>query len=119
VRHDGRALGAHGEELAAKWYAARGYQVLARNWRSRAGEIDLVLGCDRLVVFCEVKARTSPAFGTGAEAITPAKRARLRRLAAAWLATNRPALGPDPQEIRFDVVAVHRGVEIEVVEGAF
>ena len=44
VEHDRRALGAHGEELAARWYAAQGYVVLARNWRCRHGELDLVLG---------------------------------------------------------------------------
>jgi putative endonuclease len=116
VRHDTRALGAHGEELAAKWYTARGYDVLARNWRSPVGELDLVLGRGPLVVFCEVKARTSRSFGGGVEAVTGAKRARLRRLAAAWLAAHRP---DGEREIRFDVVAVHRGVEIEVVEAAF
>jgi putative endonuclease len=116
VRHDGRALGAHGEELAAKWYTARGYEVLARNWRCPAGELDLVVGRGRLVVFCEVKARTTPAYGSGTEAVTAVKRARLRRLAAAWLAANRPA---GARGVRFDVVAVHRGVEVAVVEDAF
>jgi putative endonuclease len=117
VRHDRQALGAHGEELAARWYQARGYEVLARNWRSREGELDLVLGRDALVVFCEVKARTTAAFGTGAEAVTTPKQARLRRLAAAWLAAN--ASGVDRRDIRFDVVAVHRGVEVDVIESAF
>jgi putative endonuclease len=116
VRHDARALGAHGEELAARWYTSRGYEVLARNWRCSAGELDLVVGRRRLVVFCEVKARTSAAFGSGLEAVTAIKRARLRRLAAAWLAANRPDGAP---AVRFDVVAVHRGVEVDVVEGAF
>jgi putative endonuclease len=119
VRHDGRALGAHGEGLAARWYTDRGYRILARNWRGAAGELDLVLGQNGLVVFCEVKTRTSDAFGTGVEAVTATKQARLRRLAAAWLAANRTVVGPDPPDVRFDVVAVHRGVELDVVEGAF
>ncbi len=113
--NDTRALGAHGEDLAARWYVERGYDVLARNWRGPAGELDLVLGRPGLVVFCEVKARTTPGFGTGAEAVTPAKQARVRRLAAAWLAGE----AHDPAEIRFDVAAVSRGVEISVVEAAF
>jgi putative endonuclease len=119
VRHDGRALGAHGEALAAKWYVAHGYSVLARNWRSPAGELDLVVGRGPLVVFCEVKARTSPAYGTGVEAVTGVKRTRLRRLAAAWLAANGRPPGSGAREVRFDVVAVHRGVVLDVVEGAF
>jgi putative endonuclease len=115
VEHDRRALGAHGEELAARWYGQRGYAVLARNWRCRAGELDLVLGRAGLVVFCEVKARTTVAFGSGAEAVTAAKQARLRRLAAEWLAVTRH----ERTVVRFDVVSVRRGVEIDVVEGAF
>jgi putative endonuclease len=115
VDHDRRALGAHGEELAARWYLDHGFTVLARNWRCRLGELDLVLERPGLLVFCEVKARTTPLFGSGAEAVTSAKRARLRRLAAAWLAATAHA----PVEVRFDVVAVARGVEVEVVEGAF
>ena len=58
-----RALGASGEDLVASWYRARGYQVLARNWRCREGELDLVLGEGRMFVFCEVKTRTSERFG--------------------------------------------------------
>ena len=67
------------------------------------------------MVFCEVKARTSTAFGAGAEAVTPRKQARLRRLAAEWLAVT----AHEPVDVRFDVVAVHRGVDVEVVEDAF
>jgi putative endonuclease len=115
VDHDQRALGAHGEELAARWYLAHGFTVLARNWRCRDGELDLVLERRGLVVFCEVKARTTPFFGGGVEAVTFAKQARLRRLAAAWLA----ATAHSADEVRFDVVAVLRGVEVDVVEGAF
>jgi putative endonuclease len=115
VEHDRRALGAHGEALAARWYGERGYTVLARNWRSRHGELDLVVGRSGVVVFCEVKARTSAAFGGGAEAVTATKQARIRRLAAEWLAGT----DHDRGDVRFDVAVVHRGVELEVVEGAF
>jgi putative endonuclease len=110
-----RALGARGEERVAAWYEAHGYQVLARNWRCRAGELDLIVHRGRKVVFCEVKARTSDAFGVPAEAVTRTKQMRLRRLAATWLDTAAPwpAL-----EIRFDVASVLAGT-IEVIEGAF
>ena len=64
----------------ARWYEARGYEVLARNWRVREGELDLVVARDGALVFCEVKSRSSDAFGLPAEAVTVSKQARLRRL---------------------------------------
>ena len=109
-----RALGAAGEARAAAWYRARGYEVLARNWRCREGELDLVVRDGRAFVFCEVKTRTSDAFGAPVEAVTRAKQERLRRLAARWL-TEAPLR---PREIRFDVASV-MGDQIEVLEGAF
>jgi len=109
-----QALGAAGEAQAARWYEARGYTVLARNWRSGRGELDLVLGKDGVVVFCEVKTRTSDAFGAPVEAVTRTKQVRIRRLAAAWI-----DLAPTrPREVRFDVASVLAG-HLDVVEGAF
>ena len=110
-----RAVGLSGEELAAAWYEARGFEVLARNWRCREGELDLIVGSGRLYIFCEVKSRTSDAFGAPVEAVTRDKQQRLRRLAARWLEDEAPALA---REIRFDVAAVMDGA-IEVLEGAF
>ena len=110
------ALGRAVEERAAAWYRANGYQVLDRNWRCSDGELDLVAlrRRDRLVVFCEVKARRSGRFGSAAEAVGPDKQARLRRLAATWLAGQRGRNGG----IRFDVAAWDGG-RFEVVENAF
>jgi putative endonuclease len=110
-----RALGVTGEDMAAAWYVEHGYEVVARNWRCRDGELDLIVRAGRLVVFCEVKARSSDTFGSPAEAVVATKRARIRRLAARWLDEHR---GPRPREIRFDVVAVTGG-EVTVIEGAF
>lgn len=109
-----QALGAAGEDLAAAWYEARGYRVLDRNWRCREGELDLVLRRGPTVVFCEVKTRTSLAFGSPLEAVTPRKCQRIRRLAAAWLEQS----GGGAADLRFDVAAVLDG-QIEVVEAAF
>jgi putative endonuclease len=109
-----RALGQGGEEKAAEWYRANGYEVVARNWRCREGEIDLILRRDGVAVICEVKTRTSDAFGAPAEAVTPTKQRRLRVLAAAWLA-QAPFR---PTEVRFDVAAVLAG-RLEVIEHAF
>ena len=109
-----RALGTNGEDLAAAWYEARGYEVVARNWRCREGELDLIVRYGRTYVFCEVKARTSDAFGVPAEAVTHTKRNRIRHLAARWLSeASSPA-----RDIRFDVVAI-LGDDLEVIEGAF
>jgi putative endonuclease len=110
-----RALGVSGEDLAAAWYQTRGYAVLARNWRTREGEIDLVVERRRDLVFCEVKTRTSGAFGAPAEAVSATKQARIRRLAASWM---RSGVGPAPRSVRFDVASVMGGA-VEVLEGAF
>jgi putative endonuclease len=110
-----RQLGIDGEAAVADWYEANGYEVVARNWRCREGELDLIVRNGRLYVFCEVKSRTTDAFGVPAEAVTRTKQMRLRRLAARWLESDAPVRA---REIRFDVAAVLAG-EIEVIEGAF
>jgi putative endonuclease len=109
-----RAVGVAGEALAAAWYEARGGRVLARNWRCREGELDLVVLVGRTVVFCEVKARSSLAFGSPLEAVTTAKQTQVRSLARRWLSET----GRRAASIRFDVVGV-LGDSVEVVEGAF
>ena len=109
-----QARGRFGEDLAARWYLRHGYEVLARNWRCEHGELDLVLGAPGLVVFCEVKARASAEFGGPQGAVNHDKQRRLRRLAAVWLATERPA----GVTVRFDVAAVVNG-RIDVIENAF
>jgi putative endonuclease len=115
----------------AEWYEARGFAVVARNWRSRTGEIDLVVQLDRLVVICEVKTRSSDRFGAPEEAVTVSKARRIRRIAAEWLASARSSgslAGSDAPrsrggvDVRFDVasVTVERGeLAVAVIEGAF
>lgn len=107
-------LGAEGEARAAAWYEANGYRVLERNWRCREGEIDLIVCRGRSVAICEVKTRSTDAFGVPAEAITAAKRRKLRILASAWL-DEAPFR---PRDIRFDVVAILAD-DLEIIEGAF
>jgi len=110
-----RALGAHGEDAVTRWYERRGYRVVDRNWRCREGELDLVASRGGIVVFCEVKTRSSVAFGAPVEAVTWRKQLRLRQLAGRWLAARR---GRAPAGVRFDVASVVGG-QIEVVEDAF
>ena len=109
-----RLLGIRGEEAAAAWYRARGYEILDRNWRCSAGEIDLVLLSEPTLVVCEVKTRTTLLYGSPAEAVTAAKRARLRRLAARWLGDHDVHV----TNVRFDVAAV-LGEHVEVIAGAW
>lgn len=109
-----RELGARGERQAATWYESRGYVVLEKNWRCRDGELDLILGSQNLVVFCEVKTRSSAAFGTPAAAVTRAKQRRIRHLAMRWLDESPSRYA----RLRFDVVSILAG-DLEVVEDAF
>lgn len=96
------AVGRYGERVAASYLAAAGWEVVDRNWRGRSGELDIVAldGADLVVV--EVKTRTGDAYGHPAEAVTPAKLARLRRLAAQWLEAH----DVHPRSVRVDVIAV-------------
>jgi putative endonuclease len=100
-------LGRDAEALVANQLAAAGWRIVARNARTRHGEIDIIGVDGRDLVFVEVKARRSGSVG-GPElpelAVGVTKRRRLRRLAAAWLA-ERPPL-PRFDDLRFDVVAV-------------
>jgi putative endonuclease len=98
------AVGRYGERVAAAHLAADGMQVLAINWRCRQGEIDIVAVDGPCLVVCEVKTRRSAVCGTPLEAVTPVKVARLRRLAAAWLADQDRHYA----DVRIDVVGVHR-----------
>jgi putative endonuclease len=107
-------LGGFGETLVAAHYRARGYAVLERNWRDRAGEVDLICARGTTLVVCEVKTRRRSDRGHPLEAVTPAKQRRLRRLAAAYLRQQRRRWA----EVRFDVAGVLDGV-VDVVEGAF
>ena len=77
-------LGRRGEKLAADHLIASGFEIVDRNWRCSQGEIDIIATKNSELVFVEVKTRSSLAFGHPLEAITVAKLARLRRLAAAW-----------------------------------
>jgi putative endonuclease len=110
--------GRAGEEAALAVYRGRGFSLLARNWRCPLGELDLVLERDGLVVVCEVKARAGAGFGGGHEAVTAAKRARIRRLAEAFLAAE----GWQGAAVRLDVASVWlgpRGPEVQLFEDAF
>lgn len=96
-----RRLGARAEWRAAWFYRLRGYRIVARNVRTRYGELDLIVRRCGTLAFVEVKARQSLTAGDGLEAVTQAKQLRIEQLAAAWLVRN-PHDGP----IRYDVLSM-------------
>lgn len=113
-----QTLGRLGEDLACEELVRRGYTILARRYRTRQGEIDIIASDGDVTVFVEVKARSSVEFGSGAVAVTRWKQRRVARMAADFLVRH----GLDSRPCRFDVVSVDlssgRPV-VEVFPGAF
>ena len=85
-----RSLGSKGEAVAAKYYRQRGYLLLNHNYRTRLGELDLVLYKDNILVFAEVKTRAGRMLAAPAEAVTAQKQQRLLAAAAQYLLLYRP-----------------------------
>lgn len=100
-------IGARGEQLAVEHLGGLGMTILARNWRCRYGELDVIAAeaDGRAVVFVEVKTRTGDGFGGLPEAVTPAKVRRIRRLAGLWLAQQDHSWAV----LRIDVIGVRLG----------
>ncbi|MFH1090859.1 MAG: YraN family protein [Pseudomonadota bacterium] len=95
-------IGRKGEDLAVKYLAKRGLKVLARNYRTKYGEIDIICLDRKVVVFVEVRSRSSAAFMTPDESVGPDKRRRLTKAALSFLADKRW----QDHSARFDVLAV-------------
>jgi putative endonuclease len=125
-----RALGRRGEQLAAQHLQRLGFVPIARNQRTRYGEIDLIAFDGRTLVFAEVKTRRASAGQRGPRphqqplaGLRPRQRARLRRLATAWLADAEQAR-PTARTIRFDAIGVTldrrcRLLRLDHLEGAW
>ncbi len=110
-------LGRWGEGLAVRLLARQGYEVLDRNWRCQAGEVDIVARRDGVYHFVEVRTRRGRDFGTPEESITPAKQARMAAVAECYLAEH----GLQDVDWRLDLVAIEvdrrgRLVRAELVE---
>ena len=116
------SLGKRGEDLACLELERRGYAIVARRFRVRSGELDIIARDGATLVFVEVKARAGHAFGSAAEAITPMKQLRMARLADEYLVRHQLRECP----CRFDVVSIHfesqgeaGAPEIQVIQNAF
>lgn len=115
-----RELGARGEAAAKAALRRRGYRILVENFRCPLGEIDLIAEQGRVLVFIEVKARTTPAFGPPQGAVGFRKQRQIARVAEFYLA----GAGHRPVACRFDVVAVTYPGEadrphVEIIQDAF
>jgi len=117
ARMNNQEVGRVGEDLAAEFLAQQGYTILNRNWRAATGstrqsgerrnqgELDMVALDGNKLVAVEVKTRTTVAYGDPAEAFTPAKVTRLKKLLGQWLAEHRGTV-PRFKEIRLDAIAI-------------
>lgn len=97
-----RTRGDLAEDLALKYFSARGFELVQRNFNCRLGEIDLIMLDQKSLVFIEVRYRTSSQFGGALESITPAKQAKLRRAAQMFLLATKNSDCP----CRFDILCV-------------
>ena len=111
-------LGKTGEDLACDALERRGYAIVARRYRRRSGELDIIARDGPTIVFVEVKTREGSAFGAASEAVGAAKRRRMSMVALDYLARHHQTESP----CRFDVVSINVGdgvQDVEIVQNAF
>ncbi|MCW4466254.1 YraN family protein [Glutamicibacter sp. MNS18] len=97
-------LGRAGEEVAAEYLSGIGHRILARNWRTSTGELDLISVAGEQLIAVEVKTRTSDKFGTAFEAINAAKFRRIHRLIRQWARENNLMT----MQVRVDVLCIYK-----------
>jgi putative endonuclease len=118
MTNERQRFGQSSEQMAALFLQRNGYRILERNYRTRAGEIDIIAKHQGALVFVEVKARRSGSYGDPKWAITPAKQRKLSMAALIYLKANDAM----DQRARFDVVTlqtVEDHPKIEVIRNAF
>ncbi|MFA5809465.1 MAG: YraN family protein [Thermoleophilia bacterium] len=119
-----RTRGRAGEEIARGYLSDHDYSILASNFRTRYGEIDIIVQRGGIVAFVEVKARRDKQFGEPFEAVSPRKQGRIRRMAEMWLAANEGEAALADCDFRFDVVSImldenDRAAQLLHIEDAF
>lgn len=114
-----RERGRQGEDEAVRYLRAKGYRILERNYRSRFGEIDIICEHRGMLIFVEVRAKTSDRFGEPEESITRQKMDRIRKTAFTYIAE----CGDHPRKpIRFDFIGIRldpEGARINHIQSAF
>ena len=118
---DTKLEGRWGEALALEYYKAQGYTPVGMNWRSRYGELDVIVKNREYIVFVEVKVRKSDKFAEAREFVDQRKQSRLRKTAELWLIQHETALQP-----RFDVIEIYapdgpetKNPRLNLIENAF
>ncbi|MFA5054997.1 MAG: YraN family protein [Dehalococcoidia bacterium] len=106
-----RETGAIAENIATDYLLKRGYKIRERNYRTRAGEIDIIAWKDGALVFIEVRAKTGKSFGSAEESITERKKKRLVALAEAYLSDT----GEQPEACRIDLIAIDLNAKGELL----
>lgn len=113
-----RKVGEKYERLAEQYLKDRGYEILERNYRNRFGEIDLIARepKDDVIVYCEVKYRSSGTYGSPLEAVDARKQRRISRVAFYHHSFDKLAR---EKNCRFDVIGIYKDNKIEHIKGAF
>jgi len=113
-----KTLGKKGEDIAAAFLEKKGYNILFRNYKCSFGEIDIIAKHKKTLSFIEVKTRSTKKYGLPQEAVTPAKQAKISRVALEFVQRYKM----DNRAARFDVVSVQSlndGYEVDLIENAF
>lgn len=114
-----RDLGALGEKLAAKYLKQNGIKVLEKNYKCKAGEIDLIARDGEEIAFIEVKTRPADPYVRGMYAVTPQKQQHLLRAAAYYLAEHPSPLQPRMDVMEVELDAENRLVRVNYIRSAF
>jgi putative endonuclease len=113
-----KTLGEKGEDIAAAFLEKKGYNILFRNYKCSFGEIDIIAKHKKTLSFIEVKTRSTKKYGLPQEAVTPAKQAKISRVALEFVQRYKM----ENRAARFDVVSVQSlndGYEVDLIENAF
>lgn len=116
IKGERRKLGFFGESKAARFLKKNGYKILCRNFKCKAGEIDIIASKGEIIAFIEVKTRTTDNFGEPNESVDFTRRRRYCNAADQYIYIN--GIRPDDYVLRFDIIEIKRG-EINHIESAF